>query len=308
MSPAAHVVPFFYPKLSKDRENLWADCICSPVRHECHARLSCNPVESQVSQTRYTACMPPELHPGDLELSCMTGRRPIFTTVLLRKHTRFIHIYHTILSRDLPVTQLFCRLDLNVTPSSSPQLVFPDYQIPYSTPFTTVVTATPSIFSPRNGVPSPVDLPKLRAERPALLVSSTSWTADEDFGLLLEALEIYNRVASADGDDKSLPRILVMITGKGPLKDMYMNKIQRHQHSWDFVRCISAWLDAPDYPLLLGCSFFLSRWMSVLMSRNTGSADIGISLHTSSSALDLPMKIVDMFGCGLPVCALDFAW
>lgn len=82
----------------------------------------------------------------------------------------------------------------------------------------------------------------------------------------------------------------MIVTGKGPLKSKYMKNVERLQEGWEWVKCISMWLESEDYPILLG------------------SADLGISLHSSSSQLDLPMKVVDMFGCGLPVCALDFAW
>ncbi|KDQ54937.1 glycosyltransferase family 33 protein [Jaapia argillacea MUCL 33604] len=182
---------------------------------------------------------------------------------------------------------------------------FPPSSPPYSTPFTHVTTTTPSPTVTPSPSNSDLSMPSLRPERPALLISSTSWTPDEDFSILIEALGMYDKRAKeidrelleGKGDGKPLPKVLMVVTGKGPLREKYMKEIQRLQigrddsgdDGWKWVRCVSLWLEAEDYPVLLG------------------SADLGISLHSSSSALDLPMKIVDMFGCGLPVCALDFA-
>lgn len=134
--------------------------------------------------------------------------------------------------------------------------------------------------------------PTFRPDRPAILVSSTSWTPDEDFSILLEALTIYEARAREleNQGESSLPKLLAIVTGKGPMKKQYMEEVGKLQESWKWVRCISLWLEAEDYPVLLG------------------SADLGVSLHSSSSGLDLPMKVVDMFGCGLPVCALNFRW
>ncbi|KAM0252220.1 hypothetical protein ACHAP5_001205 [Fusarium lateritium] len=113
-----------------------------------------------------------------------------------------------------------------------------------------------------------------------LIVSSTSWTPDEDFGLLLDALVSYASSIEASP-------ILAIITGKGPQKEHYLERIQKLQEEGKLpgVRVITAWLSTRDYASLLA------------------SADLGISLHKSSSGVDLPMKVVDMFGAGLPVAA-----
>ncbi|KAL4659040.1 chitobiosyldiphosphodolichol beta-mannosyltransferase [Arapaima gigas] len=116
--------------------------------------------------------------------------------------------------------------------------------------------------------------------RPALLLSSTSWTEDEDFSVLLKALDAYEGFVKSGA---LLPSLLCIITGKGPQKEHYQQLI--NEMHFEHVQICTPWLEAEDYPVLLG------------------SADLGVCLHKSSSGLDLPMKVVDMFGCCLPVCA-----
>lgn len=148
--------------------------------------------------------------------------------------------------------ELFVRLWPSIT---IPELAsfLPSYSVPYSTPFTTVTpsTTTHSTAQPPPSDPfSRLEMPTFRDDRPALLVSSTSWTPDEDFSILLEALALYEERATKP--DARLPKLMVVVTGKGPLKDTYMSSVKELQKRWKWVRCISLWLEAEDYPLLLG--------------------------------------------------------
>ena len=128
-------------------------------------------------------------------------------------------------------------------------------------------------------------LDRLKKRDTKILVSATSWTPDEDFSLLLEALEGYCHSAkhSVDG---GMPNLLVIITGKGPQKAAFEASIAASKASGKLSHAsihTTYFNDIQDYATLLG------------------AADLGISLHTSSSGVDLPMKVVDMFGAGLPV-------
>lgn len=105
---------------------------------------------------------------------------------------------------------------------------------------------------------------ELRRDRPALLVSSTSWTPDEDFSVLLEALRRFD-LRTASGASPTLPLVMVVVTGKGPDKAKYVEQMKAARMSR--VAVCTAWLEPQDYPVLLG------------------SADLGISLHTSTSGM-----------------------
>ncbi|KAG6032949.1 hypothetical protein E4U41_007064 [Claviceps citrina] len=123
-----------------------------------------------------------------------------------------------------------------------------------------------------------------------LIVSSTSWTPDEDFSILLDALVSYanpSEEEKASSSSEPPSPILAIITGKGPDKEKYLGLIRQIEDDGRLpgIKVLTAWLSTRDYATLLAC------------------ADLGISLHKSSSGVDLPMKVVDMFGAGLPVAA-----
>ncbi|HEY2942713.1 MAG TPA: glycosyltransferase [Vicinamibacteria bacterium] len=127
------------------------------------------------------------------------------------------------------------------------------------------------------------------AARPALVVSPTSWTLDEDFGLLLAAAErcedLARQLESRPGA-RPFPDVVVLVTGRGPLRAAFEARVAQRTGRRIHVRTL--WLSPEEYADVLA------------------AADLGLSLHRSSSGLDLAMKVADMFACGLPVFAFDY--
>jgi beta-1,4-mannosyltransferase len=126
----------------------------------------------------------------------------------------------------------------------------------------------------------------LPADRIPLVICPTSWTPDEDFDLLLEALERAERTLSRGGSLDS-PALAMIMTGKGALKASFEARAARRTFRHIALRTL--WLEPADYPVLIGM------------------ADMGLCLHQSSSGLDLPMKLADFRGAGVPAAAFDYS-
>jgi len=124
--------------------------------------------------------------------------------------------------------------------------------------------------------PLAIDAPRACAGgRKLVAVCPAGWTRDEDAGMLLDALSLLP------------PECLELhLTGDGPLRGSFDGRIEAlRRQGWEIH---TGFLPEADYRALLR------------------RADIGLSLHRSSSGVDLAMKVVDLFAAGVPVCAYDY--
>jgi beta-1,4-mannosyltransferase len=122
-----------------------------------------------------------------------------------------------------------------------------------------------------------------------LVVMPSSWSDDDDLDLLRTALDRCESMFDArerTAPARAFPSIAVVLTGDGPRRARYQPLFEQRASRRVHARVV--WLSAEDYERIIGC------------------ADLGISVHRSASGIDLPMKICDLFGGGVPVCALDY--
>ena len=121
------------------------------------------------------------------------------------------------------------------------------------------------------------------------IVCPTSWTEDEDFDVAIDAVRLLEeriRGWEAARPARRFPQLVILVTGDGARRAEFERRFAGLPARR--VQLRTRWLEPEDYP------------------RVVGSADLGLCLHRSSSGLDIPMKVADLFGAGVPVCALDY--
>jgi beta-1,4-mannosyltransferase len=121
------------------------------------------------------------------------------------------------------------------------------------------------------------------------IVCPTSWTEDEDFDVVIDAVRrLEDRIRGWETANPSarFPDLAILVTGDGARRIEFERRFAGLPARRVHLR--TRWLEPEDYP------------------RVVGSADLGLCLHRSSSGFDIPMKVADLFGAGVPVCALDY--
>lgn len=118
---------------------------------------------------------------------------------------------------------------------------------------------------------------------PAIVICPTSWTRDEALDVIIAAADALEAEWAERGPADGL---VIAISGEGAGRAAFETRLRGRVSGR--VRIVTTWVSGDDYPALVA------------------AADAGLSLHRSSSGLDLPMKISDMYGAALPVCAMDY--
>ena len=121
------------------------------------------------------------------------------------------------------------------------------------------------------------------------IVCPTSWTEDEDFDLVIDAVpRLEERIRGWEAGQRrpAFPDLVILVTGDGARRAEFERRF--------------AGLPARRFSCARAGS-------SPKTTRVSSAAPIsGLCLHRSSSGLDIPMKVADLFGAGVPVCALDY--
>jgi beta-1,4-mannosyltransferase len=121
------------------------------------------------------------------------------------------------------------------------------------------------------------------------IICPSSWNEDEDFDVVTDAvLCLEERIRGWEGGaiGRRFPQLIILVTGDGQRRAEFERRFAGLPARRVHLR--TRWLEPDEYPLVVG------------------SADVGLCLHRSTSGVDIPMKIADLFGAGVPVCALDY--